>query len=323
MNHTYRLFTLKQLPSVDGSEFSDDQHSFVSSFCSTDGGTNKHLRQIREKLANIIIVNKLYTISPASLSGSLIPANSRLFSRGRFTNETPDFSDIMENLDLRVKINHLIYNGHRFRVGHLRFRFLEYIPVQVFIFVEFTPGFTVVMTKSLPKMQDVVFNYIAEALSGVVSALSLSAGFLRSTVDRNVQIAVSKEGNGNDGSPQNHLGELELSFTGIRTQCGALSAIVLNIPPGDVPKFVDEDGFLAAFCHYMQSETAVDFTKLALTRARNEWFLLTSDGRLRFSDRMSYHTQPGRHDDNRPTIWDIMFALYTDADGGAKLQQRK
>lgn len=321
LNHTYRLFTLRQFPNVSDPNSLENQPSFVSSFCSTDSGTNKHLRKIKQKLANSIILNKIYTIPTIESSGSLIPSNSRLFSGGQSTNETPDFSDIIENLDLRVKINHLIYNGHKFRVGHLRFRFLDYIPVQVFIFVEFSPGFTVILTKSLPKMQDVVFDYIAETLNSVIGPLSLPDDFLRSTVDESVQKAVSEEDIGSGINWHNDLGDIELSFTGIKTKCSALNAIVLNIKFADVPKFIDEEGFVAGFCSYMQSETSIDFKKLELTRARNEWFLLTSDGRLRFSDRMSYHTQPSRHDDTRPTIWNIMFSLYTNAGKGTQLQE--
>ncbi|QPG74736.1 hypothetical protein FOA43_002069 [Brettanomyces nanus] len=304
LNQNYRLFKVRPLPKVLDEQLPDSDSyvsSIVDTLCNDEYGDNPFLTDLKRQLASTILTNEMYkTENLTAAASSLIPLNSRLYSNGRSTNDKLNIVEILHNLRLRKKINHVIYDQVKIKVGHLRFQFLDLIPVQIFIFIEIEPTEVLLLTKALPKMQNVIAHYLVNQLGCLFEPLKLSDEFLRSTVDTSVKLANRHE----------DIGGMELMFSSIQTKGNALNSIALNVESQDIAKFMDRKGFMHNICEYMQTETSIDFSQLALTRLRSELFLLGADGRLRLSSLLSFRSDPEKFADDRPTIWALLMLLY-------------
>lgn len=281
------------------------EKSIISTLCSVSDDRNVYLHQLKQKIADKIYQDRLFKPQPGFVDESLNPTASLLFGSDRFASETPELSEIVENIQIGVKINHLSFKDAEFRVGHLRFQMVDIIPMQIFIFVEYSKNFTLMLTCSNPQLQAVTMDYIGHKLNCFIKPVTFGDAFLRDAVDMSVQDSAKYTSGGG-------LGGLELAFTTIKTIHNSLHTIVIDVEEKDIRKFSNKSGFFTNLADYLQSETAIDFNQLELTRVRSEWFILDSNGRLRMSRLMSYRTNPARSDDPRPTIWNLLLRIYDD-----------
>ncbi|ODV87860.1 hypothetical protein CANARDRAFT_53198 [[Candida] arabinofermentans NRRL YB-2248] len=291
LNSTFKVFKLQYIP--------DAQGSVIDRICYDELQYNPEIDLIRKKLVNTILVEELYKGHDFIRGSSLIPSTSRLYNNGRKdAKEIPDFGEVYSQLQIRVKINQLEHSDRVLKIGHFRFKLPKIIPAQLLILIETEPGVILVLTKIQPKLLSVIVDHFINSLGCLMNSLNLPSSLLKELLNETVK-----------GVESNRVGDLELSFNGIPTSNGTLNSLLINVQHQDIGKFDDGESFVESLYDHLRKQTAVDFNQLSLRKIRCRLFFMMSEGKIRFTSDMSFLPDPQSYDDDRPTIWVVMFQL--------------
>lgn len=270
LDHDFKLFEVKSV--------SEDPDSLISTLCDPRDDQNEQRHVLELEIANAILTNQMYRTKKDK-----DPTGRQLVTYTQLDPETTDLDDILTTLQLKVKLGKVEYENQTYRIGHLRFQFYGFLPVQVFIFIETSPQSCVMLCNTNSKMLAVVEDYLTE-MGRIVDPLELPDSLLRE-------------------SANSASSGVELAFS-VATNDAALSTVVLNVDADDVDTFAG-DGLMKGLFDYMRKETAIDFTKLSLSRVRSDQYLLESEGKVRFTSEMSFRPI----DQEKPSIWPVLSKI--------------
>ncbi|GMG07947.1 hypothetical protein B5S30_g2556 [[Candida] boidinii] len=338
LNSTFKLYKLEYLPdseaSISGEVSITEDQSLIDSFCDDDEFSNQHLDTLSKLISNSILVNGFYRKE----TGSLLPPRNPVSSSSSILfddtnkNSTATFQYILSNLAIRIKSSELEVDGRKFKIGHFRFKYLKSLPIQIFILLEIRPGLILLFSKSLPKLNQLLIDYFTNELGCVIETINLSNDFLHKVFNDSIKNLVSYTKENHSDLEKIHLirslGDLELSFLNIKTINNNLNSIILNIRNKDILLFLktlessqervdinDEDkakelDIVSEIYSYLIKNTSIDFNTLKLSRLKTDLFLISSDGKLKFTDTMTYlpFSSLTSHD-KCLSIWDIILNL--------------
>ncbi|OWB54968.1 hypothetical protein B5S28_g830 [[Candida] boidinii] len=333
LNSTFKLYKLEYLPDTEASATTES--SLIDSFCDDDEFSNQHLDTLSKLISNCILVNGFYKKETGSLLPSRNPvsSSSSILFDDTNKNSTATFQYILSNLAIRIKSSELEVDGRKFKIGHFRFKYLKSLPIQIFILLEIRPGLILLFSKSLPKLNQLLIDYFVNELGCIIETINLSNDFLHKVFNDSIKNLVSYTKGNHSDLEKIHLirslGDLELSFLNIKTINNNLNSIILNIKNKDILLFLktlensqqraeineDEDevkklDIVSQIYSYLIENTSIDFNTLKLSRLKTDLFLISSDGKLKFTDTMTYlpFSSLTSHD-KCLSIWDIILNL--------------
>ncbi|KAG7819895.1 hypothetical protein KL942_004793 [Ogataea angusta] len=283
LNNNFKLLKVRSL----------GHESVVDRLCYDELDSNTEVAEFRKKIVSAILANELYK---SHNSGLLIPTSSRFYSHGRSMSDKPDFADVLRHLELKLRIKEFECEERHLKMGAIRFKLLNVIPYQIMIFIEIEPGTVLLMARMLPKLYQVATDFLVNDIGSLISPVELSDVFLKNTLNSTIEELGSSL-----------VGELELAFANIKTTNNALNQIIINVPATDVDKFPKTD-FTSSLFGYLRKSTALDFEQLRLTKIRCNLYLFLSEGRLRFTNELSF-APFFDESDPRPSLWPFVLSI--------------